>query len=313
MMKVAVIGVGYWGIKHVDEYIQLGHNVIICDKSKENIDNCKDKFDTIEAKNLETILNDKEITCVSICTPNETHFEIASKCLKSKKHVFLEKPIATNLKDAEKLIEISENNNLILQLGHLYRFNNSILKTKEIINDKKLGNVHSVYFAWNNFEQVFNDRGIILDLGIHPVDIIHFIFGGDYEKIKCRGWGVRQNNPEFGVLNYKLVTAKKQIIFINIELNWLNPIRKREMIIIGDTNTLKVQCVDQKISLINNTSQNIEEITVISNNTIRDELEFFINSSKKNQSIPSPYPNANIGKSILEIVLAAEIENFDKK
>ena len=85
------------------------------------------------------------------------------------------------------------------------------------------------------------------------------------------------------------------------------------MIIIGDTNTLKVQCVDQKISLINNTSQNIEEITVISNNTIRDELEFFINSSKKNQSIPSPYPNANIGKSILEIVLAAEIENFDKK
>ena len=129
MMKVAVIGVGYWGLKHVDEYIQLGHNVTICDKSKENIDNCKDKFDTIEAKNLETILNDKEITCVSICTPNETHFEIASKCLKSKKHVFLEKPIATNLKDAEKLIEISENNNLILQLGHLYRFNNSILKT----------------------------------------------------------------------------------------------------------------------------------------------------------------------------------------
>ena len=49
-MKVAVIGVGHWGIKHVDEYIQLGYNVIICDKSKENINNCKDRFGTVEAK-----------------------------------------------------------------------------------------------------------------------------------------------------------------------------------------------------------------------------------------------------------------------
>jgi UDP-glucose 6-dehydrogenase len=55
-MNVAVIGVGHWGIKHVDEYIQLGYNVIVCDKSKENINNCKDRFGTVEAKNLECSL-----------------------------------------------------------------------------------------------------------------------------------------------------------------------------------------------------------------------------------------------------------------
>ena len=122
-----------------------------------------------------------------------------------------------------------------------------------------------------------------------------------------------QNNPEFAILNYKLLTPAKQTIFINIELNWLNPIRKREMIIIGDENTLKVQCVDQKISLIDNSSKNEETVSVVLNNTIRDELEFFINSCKKNQVISSPYPNATIAKSILEVVLAAEIENSDKK
>ena len=312
-MKVAVIGVGYWGKKHVDEYIQLGYDVIICDNHEKNIVECKEKFKTVEVKNFEAILNDNEIICVSICTPNETHFEIASECLDCKKHVFLEKPIATNLKDANKLIEISEKNNLILQIGHLYRFNNSILKAKEIIKNKKLGTVHSVYFSWNNFEPIFNDRGIILDLGIHPIDIIDYIFDGKYENIKCRGWGIRQNNPEFAILNYKLSTSDKQTIFINIELNWLNPIRKREMIIIGDENTLKVQCVDQKISLIDNSSKNEETVSVLLNNTIRDELEFFISSCKKNKAISSPYPNATIAKSILEVVLAAEIENSDKK
>ena len=80
-MKVAVIGVGYWGKKHVDEYIQLGHDVIICDNHEKNIVEYKEKLKTVEVKNFEAILNDNEITCVSICTPNETHFEIASECL----------------------------------------------------------------------------------------------------------------------------------------------------------------------------------------------------------------------------------------
>ena len=312
-MKVGVIGVGYWGIKHVDEYIQLGHDVIICDKSQGNIKNCKKRFDTVEVKNLETILNEKEVTCVSICTPNDTHYDIASKCLIAKKHVFLEKPISTNIEDANKLIELSERNNVILQVGHIYRFNNSVQKARELINNFELGHIYSVNFSWTNFERVFNDKGIILDLGIHPVDIIDNIFCGDYENIKCRGWGFRQKNTEFAIINYKLITSENKSIFVNIELSWLNPIRKREMVVIGSEKTLQVDCVNQKISLIDNITKDIEEIPITANNTIRDELEFFINSSKKNQSISAPYPNGSIAKHILEIILNAEIENFDKK
>jgi len=312
-MKVGVIGVGYWGIKHVDEYIQLGHDVIICDKSQGNIKNCKKRFDTVEVKNLETILNEKEVTCVSICTPNDTHYDIASKCLIAKKHVFLEKPISTNIEDANKLIELSERNNVILQVGHIYRFNNSVQKARELINNFELGHIYSVNFSWTNFERVFNDKGIILDLGIHPVDIIDNIFCGDYENIKCRGWGFRQKDTEFAIINYKLITSENKSIFVNIELSWLNPIRKREMVVIGSKKTLQVDCVNQKIFLIDNISKNKKEIPITPNNTIRDELEYFINSSEKNQSISLPYPNGSIAKHILEIVLNAEIENFDKR
>jgi hypothetical protein len=65
--------------------------------------------------------------------------------------------------------------------------------------------------------------------------------------------------------------------------------------------------------LIDNISKNKKEIPITPNNTIRDELEYFINSSEKNQSISSPYPNGSIAKHILEIILNAEIENFDKR
>ena len=91
------------------------------------------------------------------------------------------------------------------------------------------------------------------------------------------------------------------------------PIKKRELIIIGDKKSLRIQCVTQKISLIDNNSKEIKEISIIPNNTIRDELEFFINSCKHNQTIPSPYPNAIVAKNILEIILEAEIKNSDKK
>ena len=312
-MRVAVIGIGYWGIKHVEEYIDLGHDVTICDPDKKNVSLCKEKFNSITTQTLESILSDSDISCVSICTPNHTHFEIAKKCLESKKHVFLEKPISTNLIDAEKLIEISNTRKLILQIGHLYRFNNSILQAKQLVAENKLGDIHSAYFSWTNFEKVFSDRGIIIDLGIHPIDIVNYIFGGSSKNIKCRGWGIRQNNPEFALINYKQIQSTNQSIFVNIELSWLNPIKKRELLIIGDKKSLNIQCVDQKISLIDNNSKELNEIQIIPNNTIRTELDFFMNSCKHNTIISSPYPNALVAKNILEIVLEAETRNSDKK
>ena len=312
-MKVGVIGIGYWGEKHVEEYNQLGHNVTICDNDEKNISTCKEKFPFVNIKSLDELLTDDEIKAVSICTPNETHFNIAKQCLESGKHVFLEKPVATNLDDANSLGKLSEKNKKILQIGHLYRFNNSIKKAKEILTDDSFGDIHSVYFSWTNLEPIFSDRDVILDLGIHPVDIIDYLFGGNSKNIKSRGWGIRQNNPEFAVINYQLITHDNRTIFVNIELSWLNPIKKREMIILSKENTLKVQCVAQTLTLINNLSKNQEEITNESNNTIQDELDFFINSCEKQKMILAPYPNSEIAKNILEIVLKAEVENFDKK
>ena len=73
-MKVGVIGAGYWGKKHVNEYHQLGHDVFVSDLSKDNLEFCKLNFGATPVNDYKEILSNNEIKTVSICTPNETHY-----------------------------------------------------------------------------------------------------------------------------------------------------------------------------------------------------------------------------------------------
>ncbi|MBU4124211.1 MAG: Gfo/Idh/MocA family oxidoreductase, partial [Nanoarchaeota archaeon] len=109
-MKIAIIGVGYWGNKHVEELNALGITPIICDANKENIKACMEKFKVSHVEDFEQILNDKTIEAVIICLPNELHFEFAKRALESGKHVLVEKPITVKYKDGVHLVDIAEKN-----------------------------------------------------------------------------------------------------------------------------------------------------------------------------------------------------------
>jgi predicted dehydrogenase len=79
MMRVGVIGVGYWGKKIVDEYIRMGEDIIVSDINKENLKFCEEKYDIKTMTDYKDILSDDRITAVNVCTPNATHFRHAVK------------------------------------------------------------------------------------------------------------------------------------------------------------------------------------------------------------------------------------------
>src|SRR3989344_6559101 len=108
-MKIGVIGVGYWGRKHVEEYKNLGINEItVVDPMEKNTEFCRTKYGATESNNIDSIIKDIDIEAVSICTPNNTHFEICKKMLLAGKNVLLEKPMTLNFTDASDLIDLSE-------------------------------------------------------------------------------------------------------------------------------------------------------------------------------------------------------------
>lgn len=306
-MKVGVIGAGYWGKKHVDEYSHLGHEIIVSDLSQENLEFCKLNYGAQTVSDYHKILDDSEIKTVSICTPNSTHHKIAIEALNVRKHVLLEKPIATNSQDAEEIVKLANSKNLVLLIGHIFRYNNSIKKIKELIMQKKLGRIYTVNISWTNLEPVFPDRDILFDLGIHPLDILDQIFEKNPTDIFCTREGFRQENAEFAILNYHLTDSFGwKDVFVNMELSWLNPIRNRKMIIVGSEKTAVVDCVIQKIQLINNQSGISEDIPVVPNNTIRDELEYFLARSTKGLAPNHNEPNGVVGKRIVEFIESSE-------
>lgn len=260
-MKIAVIGAGYWGQKHITEYIDLGHAVTVYDSNPE----IRKKYNNIP---YEEILSNPEIKAVSICTPNDTHYKIAMDMMYAGKNVFVEKPLAMSSHQAVDLITTSKSKNLILSVGHVYRFNNAINKVKNIIPE--LGDIRLIKFNWTNLEPIFKDRDILYDLAPHTFDIINYLFGKEPKILSCVETGYRTTNPEMVFINGIMDKS-----LVSIELSWITPPKTRRMTIVGSNKTIEVDCADQVITIIE-PHKNQYRYNIKSNNTISDELLTFI-------------------------------------
>ena len=269
-MKVGVIGAGYWGIKHVEEYSQLGVNITACDKDEKRLELCNEKYQTTTVTDYHDILSDEQIKAISICTPNQTHYRIAKECLEAGKNVLVEKPLAMTVKEAQELVDIARDNENILAVGHIFRFNNAINKIKKIIDNGDLGEIRIVKIKWTNIEQLFDDRDVIFDLAPHSFDIINYLFGRDPDEVSCVGNAYRRSHdPEAVFINCRLDRT-----IINIELSWLTPPKTRYLTVVGSEKSVIVNATAQKIKVVDTKGE--YDLNIIPNNTIQDELSSFL-------------------------------------
>ena len=303
---VGVIGAGYWGKKHVDEYTQLGHKVFVSDLSEENLDYCKEKFDVAGVyKDFEELLKNDEIRYVSVCTPNSTHFKIARAVLESGKHVLVEKPFVMNSEDGKKLISIAKKQNLNIAVGHIFRFNNAIKFVREQLKGGELGEPYLLKLSWTNLEPVFGDRDVLFDLAPHPFDIADFLFEHDPEEISCVGGAYRQmERVESAFIN---CTIRDTIV--NVDVSWITPRKTRELVLVGSKKTIFADCTRQKVSIYDNDKKSYQDVEIVPNNTIQDELRDFI---YKSDNGGTSVAGAEVGVKIIHLLELVE-ESLKKK
>jgi len=180
MKKLGIIGIGNWGKNLVRELSKI-HCIKKCSSNGnlKNIRWLKKNYPSIQyVSDSKEIFADKEINAIIIATPINTHYKLVKKALLSKKHVFVEKPISTNLSEAEELIEIAKKNNLLLFVGHIFIFNEIFKKLIQISNKE---NITHLNFLWNKFGTF--DEDIFLNLISHDLSIILALFGKP-KKIK---------------------------------------------------------------------------------------------------------------------------------
>jgi len=294
--KVAVIGGGYWGKKHVEEYSALDVDIIVADLIDENLKHCAEKYGAKVTKDYKDILSDDKIKAISICTPNETHYKIAKDCLNAGKNILVEKPLAMTVEQGEELFDLAKDNSSTLAVGHIFRFNNAINKVKEMIEDYELGEIRIVKFEWANVEPLFEDRDVIFDLAPHPFDIINYLFKRNPDEVSCIGNAYRRSRNK-GVEAVFINCVLREII-INIELSWLTPPKNRSLVVVGSNKSVLVNCTAQTIKVVE--GDKYYDLEIIPNNTIRTELQSFLSciDDKTKQNVS----DGEVGLDIVKMI-----------
>ena len=134
----------------------------------------------------------ENVEAVSIVTPTSTHRDVAEKCIKKGKHVFIEKPITSSVKDAEHLIELSKKHNVIIQVGHIERFNPALLALSNLEIDPKYIEVHRMA----PFMSRGTDVPVVLDLMIHDIDLILSFISSPVKEIYANGVSIMTNSVD---------------------------------------------------------------------------------------------------------------------
>ncbi len=177
-VKVAVIGVGYLGRFHAKKFAEIpsAELVAIVDIDPERI---KEALDLLgEKKNQVKVFTDYKkiiplVDAVSIATPTITHYEIAKDFLSAGKPVFLEKPLAHDLRLAEELVELSIKNNLPFQIGYIERFQEPVKALLQNIKKPLFIEAHRL----SSFVERNLDIDVVLDLMIHDLDLALLLKG----------------------------------------------------------------------------------------------------------------------------------------
>ena len=192
MLRIGVLGAGHLGKIHIKCIQQIASYDLVgfYDPDDENATLVEKEFGIRRYDNLSELIDDVEV--VDIVTPTISHFECASEALKKTRHVFIEKPVVTSLDEARKLIALSEEANIKVQVGHVERFNPAFIAARPYFNQPMFIETHRL--------AQFNPRGtdvpVVLDLMIHDIDIVLSVVKSDIHRISASGVAVVSDTPD---------------------------------------------------------------------------------------------------------------------
>jgi len=248
-LGVAVIGTGFWGRNHARVFKELEETELlaVCDINAERAKNVAKQFGVRAYTSMGKLLKNKDIEAVSNCVWSLNLAKETLKALKAGKHVLVEKPMATNVKQAEKLLETAKEEKLHLSVGFLMRFIPGIQHMKNAIEDKTIGNlVCATAKRVSEWPERIGDVGVVKDTAIHDIDITRYLFGEEPIAVYAKT----------GSMKYKKFEDYAQIMLTFeggksafIESNWLTPYKTRTLVVTGSKAIMKLDYITQELTI----------------------------------------------------------------
>ena len=197
--KIGVVGAGHLGkhhIKHLSNHKGVDF-VGVFDTNEDSLKNICDEFSVKPLQSLEELISLCE--AVNIVTPTNTHFDIARKFLNQKKDVFIEKPITNTVEEALSLISLAKTNECIVQVGHIERFNPTINKLNELVDNPHYIEIERLA----PFQARGTEVPVVLDLMVHDIDLILEMVNSPLESIQASGAKMMSNSIDLAHAHIK--------------------------------------------------------------------------------------------------------------
>ncbi len=269
-IRVGVVGVGHLGAIHAKDYARLDNVKLagVCDCNIERALEIGKRFRTASYSDYEELFD--KVDAASIVVPTSLHYNVAKDFLNHGIHVLIEKPVTKTLSEADELIGIAKENNLILQVGHIERFNSAILAIEPYIKKPKFIECQRL----GPFHKRVQDVGVVLDLMIHDIDIVLGLMKQDVVNIEAVGLSTISNYED--VANVRLTFEDGTIADITASRVTKDVVRK--MRIFQGESYLSLDYVSQEAMLFEKTGEKIltRKIKIKKKEPLKKELKSFI-------------------------------------
>jgi predicted dehydrogenase len=237
MIKVGIVGYGYWGPNVARNFNHPGISevVAITDKRNDCLQRARQAFPQASVtKECQEVLTSPDIDVVAVVTPVWTHYDLAKTALNNGKHIFVEKPFTANVAQAEELIELAAKKKLQIMVDHTFLFTGAVRKIRELLDEGVMGNLFYYDSMRVNLGLFQHDINVIWDLAPHDLSIMDYLIQKKPDAIVATG--EKHLNSHVDIAFLTIYFPNHVVAHINV--NWLSPVKVRTTLIGGEKKML---------------------------------------------------------------------------
>src|SRR6266581_3603272 len=312
-IRVAVVGVGYWGRNLVRNFHELGALEALCDPESSVEIACKRDYEDVRfCSEVNDVLSDPTIDAVALATPAVTHYEMARAALEAGKDVLVEKPLAIDVRHGEDLVKLAEARRRILMVGHILRYHPAILKLQKLIQDGALGKINYLYSNRLNIGKIRTEENILWSFAPHDISVMLSLLNEMPTRVTCQGNAYLNHGiPDVTLSHFEFPSGVQAHIFVS----WLHPVKEQRLVVVGsekmavfdDTAEQKLVLYPHRVEWKNRVptavKANGEAVALDEQEPLRAECQHFLDCV---ESRTSPVSDGNEGLRVLRVLDACQ-------
>jgi predicted dehydrogenase len=249
---VAQLGCGYWGPNLLRNFSSQTGCLVkwVADENPKRRAYVEANYPkTRTSPSWRDVVDDPDVQAVVIATPATTHYSLAKACLEAGKHIFVEKPLAMCLPEADELAQLAASHSRVLMLGDTFLYNGAVRYLKKLLVDGQLGEIYYIYCQRMNLGQIRTDVNAWWNLAPHDIAILLYLM--DWEMpVSISARGVDYVQPGIEDVVFATLTWANRIT-AHIQVSWLDPSKTRKVTVVGNRKMVVYDDVaDNKIAVI---------------------------------------------------------------